>query len=133
MASASTSATSTGSLDSTVSSTSHSTCEGESCTLLAMVQCHHCPKHVCLKHLIQHNDLNITRTHSLSDDINLLTLMLSKIDSTQSLNEAKETLDQWKTKMLFDIQVTYDYYSNEISLLNLELKQRIDILKENKR
>ena len=65
------------------------TCENEiECSKPALVTCHHCPKRLCLKHVLEHNEINIVRTHELSDEINCLTHLLSKLDCQQSLVNA---------------------------------------------
>ncbi|CAF2633730.1 unnamed protein product [Rotaria sp. Silwood2] len=106
-------------------------CENEvECTKPALVTCHHCPKRLCLKHVIEHNEINIVRTYALSDEINSLTHLLSKLDCKQSVEKARKKLDTWKENILVDIENTYKHYSNEIDELQNELTNRVDIFKE---
>ena len=110
------------------------TCENESeCSKPALVTCHHCPKHLCLKHVLEHNEINIVRTYALSDEINSLTHLLSKLDCQQSVENARKKLDTWKENILADIESTYTHYSNEINELQKELTHRLDIFKENQK
>ena len=91
-------------------------CEYENhCAKPALVTCHHCPKRLCLKHILEHNEINIVRTHELSDEINCLTHLLSKLDCQQSLDNARKKLDQWKENLLADIENTFEFYTNEIN------------------
>lgn len=121
--------------DSSASSTSSVViCEHDSdCSKPALVTCHHCPKRLCLKHILEHNEINIVRTYELSDEINCLTHLLSKLDCQQSLDNAKAKLDQWKTNLVADIERTHEHYSREIDVLQKELTHRVDIFKENQR
>ncbi|CAF3426595.1 unnamed protein product [Rotaria socialis] len=109
-------------------------CENEDeCSKPALVTCHHCPKRLCLKHVIVHNEINIIRTYALSDEINCLTHLLSKLDCQQSVDNARKKLDAWKENILADIERTYKYYSSEIDELQNELNQRVDIFKESQK
>lgn len=121
--------------DSSASSTSSVViCEHDSdCSKPALVTCHHCPKRLCLKHILEHNEINIVRTYELSDEINCLTHLLSKLDCQQSLDNAKAKLDQWKMNLVADIERTHEHYSREIDVLQKELTHRVDIFKENQR
>src|SRR5689334_15851362 len=101
-------------------------CENEiECIKPALVTCHHCPKRLCLKHILEHNEINIVRTYALSDEINCLTHLLSKLDCQQSVENARKKLDTWKEKILEDIENTYTHYSNEIDDLQTELTHRV--------
>ncbi|CAF1179755.1 unnamed protein product [Rotaria sordida] len=109
-------------------------CENEiECTKPALVTCHHCPKRLCLKHVIEHNEINIVRTYALSDEINCLTHLLSKLDCQQSVEDARKKLDTWKENILTDIDHTYKHYSNEIDELQNELTHRVDIFRESQK
>jgi len=109
-------------------------CENEvECCKPALVTCHHCPKRLCLKHVLEHNEINIVRTYALSDEINCLTHLLSKLDCQQSVENARKKLDTWKENILADIENTYTHYSNEIDELQTELNHRVDIFKESQR
>ncbi|UJR30277.1 hypothetical protein I4U23_017815 [Adineta vaga] len=109
-------------------------CENEvECTKPALVTCHHCPKRLCLKHVLEHNEINIVRTYSLSDEINCLTHLLSKLDCQQSVDNARKHLDTWKESILVDIENTYQHYSKEIDDLQTELNQRVDIFKDSQK
>jgi hypothetical protein len=109
-------------------------CENEGeCTKPALVTCHHCPKRLCLKHVLEHNEINIVRTYALSDEINCLTHLLSKLDCQQSVENARKKLDTWKENILADIENTYTHYSNEIDELQTELIHRVDIFKDSQK
>jgi len=109
-------------------------CENEiECSKPALVTCHHCPKRLCLKHVLEHNEINIVRTYALSDEINCLTHLLSKLDCQQSVENARKKLDQWKENILADIENTYTHYSNEIDELQTELTHRVDIFRESQK
>jgi hypothetical protein len=109
-------------------------CENEGeCSKPALVTCHHCPKRLCLKHVLEHNEINIVRTYALSDEINCLTHLLSKLDCQQSVEDARKKLDNWKENILADIENTYTHYSNEIDELQTELNHRVDIFKESQK
>jgi len=109
-------------------------CEHESeCTKPALVNCHHCPKRLCLKHVLEHNEFNIVRTYTLCDEINSLTHLLSKLDCQQSVDNARKQLDQWKENFLANIEQTYEFYSNEIDQLQKELTNRVDIFKDSQK
>ena len=113
------------------SSPTSTICENEiECSKPALVTCHHCPKRLCLKHVLEHNEINIVRTYALSDEINSLTLLLSKLDCETSVEDARKRLDTWKENILADIEKTYAFYSNEIDQLQTELTHRVDIFKE---
>ncbi|CAF1688226.1 unnamed protein product [Adineta ricciae] len=115
-------------------SSSPTICENEvECTKPALVTCHHCPKRLCLKHVLEHNEINIVRTYSLSDEINCLTHLLSKLDCQQSVDNARKHLDTWKENILADIENTYQHYSKEIDELQTELNQRVDIFKDSQK
>jgi hypothetical protein len=115
-------------------STNPITCEFEvECSKPALVTCHHCPKRLCLKHVLEHNEINIVRTHELSDEINCLTHLLSKLDCQQSLENARNKLDIWKTNILADIENTYKHYSTEIDDLQNELTHRVDIFRDSQK
>ena len=110
------------------------TCENETeCNKPALVPCHHCPKRLCLKHVLEHNEFNIVRTYELADQINSLTQILLKLDCEQSLDVARKRLDQWKENLLGNIEKTYEFYSKEIDHLQMELSHRVDIFKEHQR
>jgi hypothetical protein len=110
------------------------TCENEvECSKPALVTCHHCPKRLCLTHVLEHNEVNIVRTYALSDEINCLTHLLSKLDCQQSVEKARKQLDTWKENILADIESTYGHYSTEINDLQNELNHRVDIFKESQR
>ncbi|CAF0852955.1 unnamed protein product [Adineta steineri] len=109
-------------------------CENEvECSKPALVTCHHCPKRLCLKHVLEHNEINIVRTYSLSDEINCLTHLLSKLDCQKSVENARKHLDTWKENILTDIENTYKHYSKEIDDLQNELNQRVDIFKDSQK
>lgn len=109
-------------------------CENESeCTKPALVTCHHCPKRLCLKHVLEHNEFNIVRTYALCDEINSLTHLLSKLDCQQSVDNARKKLDQWKENLLANIEQTYEVYSNEIDQLQKELTNRVEIFKDSQK
>lgn len=117
-----------------VSSSSTTICENEvECSKPALVPCHHCSKRLCLKHVIEHNEINIIRTYQLSDEINSLTLMLSKLDCIESVDNARKALDTWKENILADIEKTYKHYSNEIDELQNVLNNRVDIFKNSQK
>ena len=68
-------------------------CENDvECCKPALVTCHHCPQRLCLKHVLEHNEINIVRTYALSDEINCLTHLLSKLDCQQSVENARKKL-----------------------------------------
>jgi hypothetical protein len=69
----------------------------------------------------------------LSDEINCLTHLLSKLDCQQSVEKARKQLDTWKENILADIESTYAHYSTEINDLQNELNHRVDIFKESQR
>ena len=113
------------------SSPTATTCENDvECSKPALVTCHHCPKRLCLKHVLEHNEINIVRTYALSDEINSLTHLLSKLDCENSVDNARKKLDTWKENILADIEKTYAHYSNEIDQLQKELTHRVDIFKD---
>jgi hypothetical protein len=113
------------------SSPTPTTCENDlECSKPALVTCHHCPKRLCLKHVLEHNEINIVRTYALSDEINSLTHLLSKLDCEKSVENARKKLDRWKENILADIENTYTHYSNEIDQLQTELTHRVDIFKD---
>lgn len=115
-------------------SASATICENEvECSKPALVTCHHCPKRLCLKHVLEHNEINIIRTHTLSDEINSLTLLLSKLDCQLSVDDARNKLDRWKENILADIEKTYENYSNEIDTLQNELTKRLEIFRESQK
>lgn len=116
------------------SSPTSTTCENDvECSKPALVTCHHCPKRLCLKHVLEHNEINIVRTYALSDEINSLTQLISKLDCERSVDDARRKLDEWKEKILADIDQTYTFYSKEIDQLQTELTRRVDIFKESHR
>ena len=113
------------------SSPTSNTCENDiACSKPALVICHHCPKRLCLKHVLEHNEINIVRTYALSDEINSLTQLLSKLDCEKSVDDARRKLDEWKENILADIEKTYTFYSKEIDQLQTELTRRVEIFKD---
>jgi hypothetical protein len=116
------------------SSPNPTTCENDvDCSKPALVTCHHCPQRLCLKHVLEHNEINIVRTYALSDEINCLTHLLSKLDCEQSVENARKKLDTWKENILADIENTYEHYSKEIDELQNELTHRVDIFKDSQK
>lgn len=125
---------SSSSSSSPINSSNPTICENEvECFKPALVTCHHCPKRLCLKHVLEHNEINIVRTYALSDEINSLTHLLSKLDCQKSVENARKTLDTWKENILADIEKTYSHYSNEIDELQTELTHRVDIFRESQK
>ncbi|UJR16250.1 hypothetical protein I4U23_003158 [Adineta vaga] len=109
-----------------------SICENElNCSNSAYFSCHHCPKFLCLKHLIEHNTLNNIRADELSNEIENVTECLSKLDTYQSCQDARDKLDRWKDEILSHIERVYEQQLNEINQFETELKHRLNIFREN--
>jgi exonuclease VII large subunit len=107
-------------------------CENESeCSKPAQTPCHHCAKYLCLGHVMEHNHRNVVRANELSSELNNLTDSLSQSNTSESFENARKKLDQWKSQMLDEIENTYVFQSNEIDRLEKELNHRLDIFKEN--
>jgi hypothetical protein len=107
-------------------------CEGESeCPKQALFSCHHCSKSVCLAHLNEHNTLNIIRADELSDDINNLKHLVSKMNTEKSFEITRNKLNKWKKEMVDNIESIYKIHSNEINNVEMELNYRLNIFKEN--
>ncbi len=106
-------------------------CEHESnCPRQALAPCHPGSKYLCLKHLNEHNELNVLQTDKLSDEINGLTDYLSNLNTQNSVANARNELDLWKKQALGDIDHIYEFHSNEIDRFEKELNNRLQILKE---
>lgn len=109
-----------------------SLCEHEvECSKIAQVRCHHCPKMLCLEHILQHNELNIVRASELLDETNDLTEYLTNMDTKIIYENARNKLNQWKKENLDKIENIHQYYTNEINRLEDDLNSRLNILKEN--
>ncbi|CAF0736761.1 unnamed protein product [Adineta steineri] len=109
-----------------------STCENETqCSNVAQVLCHHCPKHLCLKHLMDHNTINVTRADELLSEIQNHKEFLSNINIEKSFENARNKLDLWKNQIFNNIESIYNFYSNEIHRLEIELNHRVNSFKNN--
>jgi exonuclease VII large subunit len=107
-------------------------CENETeCLNPAYFPCHHCSKHLCLGHVMEHNGRNLVRASELSIELDNLTESLSQFNTSESFKNARNNLDHWKSQMLGHIENTYVVQSNEIDRLEKELNHRLDIFTEN--
>ncbi|CAF4319339.1 unnamed protein product, partial [Rotaria sp. Silwood2] len=106
-------------------------CEYETeCSKIAYFSCHHCPKSLCLEHLNQHNTLNIIRVQELSNELDGFVNHVSNLDTRKTFQNAHNKLDAWKEQISDDIESIYKLHLNELSCLEKELNQHLNIIKE---
>ncbi|CAF4013736.1 unnamed protein product [Rotaria sordida] len=110
------------------------TCENEiECSKIAYFSCYHCSKNLCLEHLNKHNILNIVRVQELSNKLDEFVNLVSNLDTQKISQNAHDKLDIWKKQISNDIENIYKLYLNEINYLEIELNQRLNIVKEDLR
>ena len=105
-------------------------CENEEeCRKAAIYPCRHCPKHLCLTHINEHNDINVVRVAELSDEMNKVIDDLNNLNLKESLNNARDKLNLWRQKILDQIERIYEDHSKAIHCLETELNNRLEIFK----
>jgi hypothetical protein len=111
-------------------SSSEIPCENEiECFKPALQPCHHCSKRLCLDHINEHNDLNMVRVEELSDEMNILTDLISNLNTEKSLENARNKLNLWKQENQDRIERIYANHSEAIHRLESELNDRLNIFK----
>jgi len=88
-------------------------CAIEICKQTSSVLCHCCKKNLCLDHLSNHKTLIDYRSHSLTDQVNILHEQIKELDVIK-LNEGRRKLDKWRDDSLKKIHRFYEQKYEEL-------------------
>lgn len=100
------------------------------CTNPALFSCHHCESSVCLKHLNQHNEMNIKCADALCEQLKTVLNFFLQFNVEKSSQDARHQLDTWKQQMFDNIENIYASRLNEIDSLEKMLLRRFNNFKE---
>ena len=106
---------------------SQSSCSVVECTRSSRVLCHCCSNNYCIEHLRVHHEVNLSRLHQLTDDINEL--------MEDYRGRSRQQLDRWRHESHQTIDAYYERKCQELDRLTggseqyRQIRQVIDSVK----
>ncbi|CAF1462687.1 unnamed protein product [Didymodactylos carnosus] len=104
-------------------------CQIELCKSMAVSQCFHCSKNICLEHLTEHVNLINVPQISLIDQLNYLKDQSEHMTIEQLSKQALNKLEQWKNESYEIINQLFDIKYQE---LEMGIQKQEDYLNENR-
>ncbi|CAF3765281.1 unnamed protein product [Rotaria magnacalcarata] len=108
-------------------------CQTSSCFHSPIAICLHCQQHLCVEHLLQHNEQLICQANMHCDEFNRVTEEIEKMSFNEQFTSAEEDLNDWLNDQMKKLDKVYEEKLCLLKQAQSEVEEKLKAFKQTQR
>ncbi|CAF0919830.1 unnamed protein product [Rotaria sp. Silwood1] len=108
-------------------------CQTSNCAHSPIAICLHCQGHLCVEHLLQHNEQLLCEANTYCDEFNKITEEIENMSFDERFTSAEEDLNDWINDRMKQLDKIYEEKLFELKQAHLEVDEKLNKFKQNQR
>ncbi|CAF3930012.1 unnamed protein product [Rotaria magnacalcarata] len=108
-------------------------CQTSSCFHSPIAICLHCQQHLCVEHLLQHNEQLICQANMHCDEFNRVTEEIEKMSFNEQFTSAEEDLNDWLNDQMKKLDKVYEEKLCLLKQAQSEVEEKLKTFKQTQR
>ncbi|CAF4764762.1 unnamed protein product, partial [Rotaria socialis] len=108
-------------------------CQTSSCLHSPIAICLHCQQHLCVEHLLQHNEQLVCQANIQCDEFNRITEQIEKMSFNEQFTSAEEDLNDWLNDQMKKLDKVYEEKLFLLKQAQSEVEEKLKAFKQTQR